>query len=60
MFVNVMLVLDKLVLHLLFQIVALGAQMWQTIHYILDEMKTVLDHFAPAYRRPSVIVPSSL
>jgi hypothetical protein len=41
MFVDVLLVLDELVLHLLFQVGPLGAQVWQAIDYVLHQVESV-------------------
>jgi len=39
--VNVLLVLDELVLHLLFQVGPVGAQVGQAIHNVLHQMESV-------------------
>ncbi len=41
MLVNIMLVLNKLVLHLLFQVVSLSAQSWDAINHIQHQMESV-------------------
>ena len=41
MLVDVLLVLDALVPHLLLQIVALGSQIWKAIDYVFHQVETV-------------------
>src|SRR5450631_2464592 len=41
MFVNIILVFDELILHLLSQICAISTQLWRTINHVLHQMEAV-------------------